>query len=411
MRRAEMNDWKKSFNAIWIAEFLAIAGFATSAPIIPMYFQSMGMTDSASLNFWTGITHTSASIAMALMAPIWGALADSYGRRPMLLRAMTGGAILIGLMAFATEPWQILVLRTIQGSVTGTVAAAIVLTASMTPPEETGYRLGLLQMSVYLGNSIGPLFGGVVADTVGLRVNFLATSVLLVLSAIIVLVFVREDFKPKPRTGSLLRNAVPDFSILKTTPLLGSLLAVNFAVQLASSVVIPMLPLHIMEMTGNSTGVGSMSGMIIAAGSISGAIAAAVIGKVSGKFGYGRTLIVCLAGATVFYLPQGLARSPWPLLFMRLGSGVFLGGTMPSVNALIASVCARDRQGATYGLATTVSSIGMALGPALGATLSTVAGYPSVFFATSIILGGISTVVVLSIRKRGEAGEPAGGLP
>ncbi|PKL08088.1 MAG: MFS transporter, partial [Spirochaetae bacterium HGW-Spirochaetae-7] len=108
-----MNDWKRSFNAIWIAELIAIAGFATSTPIIPMYFKDLGMTDPSSLNFWTGLTQTSSSLAMALFAPIWGSLADSYGRRLMLLRAMIGGALLLGLMAFATEPWQITVLRTL----------------------------------------------------------------------------------------------------------------------------------------------------------------------------------------------------------------------------------------------------------------------------------------------------------
>jgi DHA1 family multidrug resistance protein-like MFS transporter len=390
-----MNDWKRSFNAIWIAELIAIAGFATSTPIIPMYFKDLGMTDPSSLNFWTGLTQTSSSLAMALFAPIWGSLADSYGRRLMLLRAMIGGALLLGLMAFATEPWQITVLRTLQGCVTGT------LTASITPAAELGYRLGLMQMAVYLGNSIGPLFGGVVADTLGLRINFIATGFLLLSAAFIVWRFVREDFKPKPRTGSFLKNAVPDFSPLLKTPALGSLLAVVFSVQFAASVVAPMLPLYVMSMTNGTAGVGSMSGFIIAAGSISGALAAAAIGKVSGRFGYSRTLIVCMVGATAFYIPQGFVTTPWQLLWLRLGSGVFLGGTMPSVNALIASFCDRDKQGSTYGLSSSVSNAGAALGPAVGAMLATFAGYPSVFFATGGILGGIGLAVTAAMLRRG----------
>jgi len=309
-----MNNWKRSFNAIWVAEFIAIAGFATSTPIIPLYLRDLGLTDQASLNFWTGLTQASSSIAMAVFAPIWGSLADSYGRSLMLLRAMLGGALLLGLMSLATEPWQIAVLRTLQGCVTGTVSAATVLTASITPVKEVGYRLGLMQMAVYLGNSAGPLFGGIVADTLGLRINFLATSGLLVLAAFIVTRYVKEEFIPKPRTGSLLRNAIPDFSPLTRIPALGSLMGVVFAVQFAAAVVSPMLPLFIMHLTGQTTGVGSLSGLIIAAGSLSGAFAAAAIGKVSGKFGYGRTLIVCMIGATAFYLPQGLVTSPWQLL-------------------------------------------------------------------------------------------------
>lgn len=399
-----MQDWKRSFNAIWIAQALAIAGFATSAPIIPLFIHSIGVEDPAALNFWTGLTQAVSSIAMAVMAPIWGSLADSYGRRPMVLRAMIGGAILIGLLGITTSPWQVLVLRTLQGAFTGTVAASTVLTASMVPAAEVGYRLGLLQMAVYLGNSLGPLFGGVVADTLGLRVNFAATSGLLVIAAIIVATSVKEDFVPQPRSGSMLRNAVPDFSALKSAPMLGSLLSVVFAVQFAAAVVMPMLPLHIMEMTGTGTGAGSLSGAIIAAGSLSGALAAAAIGKVSGKIGYGRTLVFCLAGATAFYVPQGFVTTPWALLALRLGSGFFLGGTMPSVNALIAALADRSKQGSTYGLSSTMSSAGAALGPAIGASLATLTGYRSVFFATSAILGGISLSVASSVRRRANSG-------
>jgi MFS transporter, DHA1 family, multidrug resistance protein len=394
-----MHDWNRSFKAIWIAEFIAIAGFATSTPIVPLYFREMGMTDTASLNFWTGLTHTGASLAMAFFAPIWGSLADSYGRRLMLLRAMFGGALLIGLMALTTEPWQVAVLRTLQGVVTGTVAAANVLTASIVPTAQIGYRLGLMQMAVYLGNSVGPLFGGVVGDTLGYRYNFIATGIILSAAGFIIVYFVKEDFTPKPRSGSILHNAIPDFSPIRQVPLLATLMGILFLVQFASSVTVPMLPLFIVELSANATAVGSMSGLIIAASAISGALAAGLIGKISGTVGYAKTLFFCLAGAFLFYLPQGLIQAPWQLLALRIGSGAFLGGTMPSVNALIATTCSKDRQGATFGLSSSISSMGMALGPAIGAAVATAAGYRAVFFITTIALGLVGAIIGRSIQR------------
>jgi len=393
-----MSDWHRSFKAIWIAEFIAIAGFATTTPIIPFYLQDLGL-GGASLNFWNGFTQTGASLAMALMAPIWGSLADSYGRKPMLLRAMLGGAVLIGLMSLTTAPWQVALLRTVQGGLTGTVAAATVLTASIVPPAEVGYRLGLMQMAIYLGNSVGPLFGGVVGDQAGYRINFLVTGVLLLSSALIIMRFVREDFTPAPRSGSILRNAVPDFSPIVQVPALAALLAVVFMVQFANSVAVPMLPLFVQSLSRGAERAGSMSGLIIAASSGAGALAAATIGKVSGRFGYGRTLLFCLGGAFLFYLPQGFVSTPWQLLALRLGSGVCLGGTMPSVNALIATLCARERQGSTFGLSASISSTGMALGPAVGAVVATAAGYPSVFFVTTAILGVVGAVTAFSVGR------------
>lgn len=396
-----MHSWNKSFKAIWVAEFIAIAGFATTTPIVPLYFREMGMTNTASLNFWTGLTHTGASLAMAFFAPIWGSLADTYGRRLMLLRAMFGGALLIGLMALTTEPWQVVVLRTLQGVVTGTVAAANVLTASIVPTAQIGYRLGLLQMAIYLGNSIGPLFGGVVGDTLGYRYNFIVTGLILMVAGLIIVGFVKEDFTHKQHSGSILRNAIPDFSHLKQVPVLASLMGVLFLVQFASSVTVPMLPLFIVELSTSAQAVGSMSGLIIAASAMTGALAAGIIGKVSGRLGYAKTLLFCLAGAFFFYLPQGLIQAPWQLLVLRMGSGAFLGGTMPSVNALIASNCAKDRQGATFGLSSSVSSMGMALGPAIGAAVATAAGYRSVFFVTAMALGLVGMLIAKSIHHPG----------
>lgn len=392
--------WKRSYRAIWLAEFIAITGFATTTPIIPLFLRDLGLSAQADLNFWTGVSHTGAALAMAIFAPIWGSLADSYGRKLMLLRAMFGGAVLVGLMTLATEPWQVAALRTLQGCVTGTVAAATVLTASLVPPEEVGYRLGLMQMAVYLGNSAGPLIGGIISDAFGARLNFMATSLLLVSGALIVLKAVREDFSPKPRTGSILRNAIPDFSPIARTPVLASLLAVIFAVQFAASVANPMMPLFVMSIGSGTRAVGSVAGLIIAAGSMAGALAAGVVGRLSGRIGYARTLMICLGGAFAFYLPQGLAQSPWQLLALRLGSGFCMGGTMPSVNALIATVCDKGKQGSTYGLSASVSSAGMAFGPAVGASVATAAGYPAVFFVTTGVLGGIGLLVGISTRRR-----------
>ena len=392
---------------MWIAEFIAIAGFATSNPIIPLFIKELGVTQTAALNLWTGFVNVGASLSMAIFAPIWGALADSYGRKLMLLRAMIGGTVLVGLMTFVQAPWQILALRTMQGMITGTVAAATVLTAATVPAAEIGYRLGLMQMAVYLGNSLGPLLGGSIHFVAGSRANFLITSCLLALAAFIILRFVKEDFTPKPRTASFLKNAIPDFSPLFRIPALLPLMGAIFAVQFANSVVGSMLTLFVRQLAGDSRSLGLVSGLIQGVGALSGALAAGFIGKSSGRIGYGRTLVLCLTGAFIFYLPQGLATAPWQLLLLRFGSGFFLGGTMPSINALIATLCSKDKQGSTYGLSASISSAGMALGPAVGATVATLAGYPAVFFVTSGVLALTGGLARLSLRRKTRMGSSA----
>ncbi len=395
-----MEKWRRSFNALWFAEFIAIMGFATSNPIIPLYLKELGVLDRARLNWWTGAISGFASLALAVFAPIWGSLADSYGRKLMLLRAMIGGAFIMGLLALTTAPWQVLALKIMQGCVTGTVAAATVLTAGIVPQKEVGYRLGLMQMAVFMGNSLGPLVGGVVTDVAGSRINFLLTAVLLASAAVISMRNITEDFIPKPKSGSVLRNALPDLSVLTASPALIPLMFAIFGVQFANSIAGQLMPLIVMYMKGGQTGTGSLSGIIIGVASAAGALGAVTVGKISQRFGYGRSLFFCIIGSCVFYIPQGFATEPWQLLVFRSLSGFFMGGTMPTVNALIANICDKTKQGSTYGLSSSVSNAGMAFGPAAGAVIATTAGYPAVFFTTSLLLGVIGLSVAGFSRRQ-----------
>ena len=168
-----MKSWKANYIALLIAETLAMMGFGLSFPVIPLFLEEdIGITDPVKLKAWVGLIQSSAAITLAIFAPIWGHLADIFSRRAMLLRAMFGGAIVISLMTFVNSPWQFLVLRSIQGCLTGTVAAATVLVAAISPASQVAFALGLLTTGIAVGNSLGPLVGGVISDFLGYRVAF-----------------------------------------------------------------------------------------------------------------------------------------------------------------------------------------------------------------------------------------------
>ena len=149
-------SWQRNLAVLWIGELIAIAGFSVTLPFLPYYVQELGVTKLEQVVFWSGLLTTAQATTMALIAPVWGSLADRYGRKIMVERAMFGGAVVIGAMGFTRNVYQLAVLRAIQGMLTGTVPAAMTLVASSTPPERRGYALGLLQMAVYLGSSVGP---------------------------------------------------------------------------------------------------------------------------------------------------------------------------------------------------------------------------------------------------------------
>jgi len=392
-------SWKRNLYAIWIAEFIAIIGFNTSVPIIPFYLQDLGIHDPQKLKIWVGISQALVSVAVAIFAPIWGKVADIYGRKPMLLRAMIGGVFVMGLMGFSTSPLMLVVLRTIQGAITGTVAAATVLVASTLPREQTGYGLGLLQTAVFLGTSVGPMLGGMISDIAGCRMTFFITAGLLAVGSCIIIFFVKEDFERKPVTESFFRQIIPDFSPIKASKELSILLILMGVVQGANSVVSPVLPLYIQEMSPDATLVGSTTGLIIGLSGLASALAAAGIGKVSRRLGYRRVLLSCTLGAGLLTLPQGFVDTPMQLLVFKIGGGIFLGGTMPSINAMIALRADPEKQGSIYGLSTSISAVGTSVGPMVGSGIAAIAGFPPIFIVTAGILGLASLFVAGGTRS------------
>ena len=96
-----------------------LAGFNTSIPILPFIEHDLGVTDPVALKLWVGACQTLVSVALMVFAPIWGRLADTRGKRLMLLRATFGGALAMALMGVVTRPWQLLALRGLQGIARG----------------------------------------------------------------------------------------------------------------------------------------------------------------------------------------------------------------------------------------------------------------------------------------------------
>ena len=392
-------SWRKTLFAIFVAELLAIAGFSVSMPLIPFYLQELGIDDADSLKVWVGAINALGALALAGMAPIWGRLADHYGRRIMLLRAMFGGGLFLGLMGLVSHPWQMLVLRTVQGALTGTVTAATVMVASITPKEKIGYGLGVMQTAIFAGSSFGPLVGGVVADYFGIRAAFFVTALLLFAAGFILVKFTEERFTPQKPTGSFLKIILPDFRVVLHNRILILLFFIVFTVYVSYSIIGPILPLYIQTLTPDADRVGMVTGLIFGLGALSAALSSALLGRISYRIGYRTVLLICIIGAMLLYIPQAFVTKPWQLLLLRIIIGVFIGGTMPSANSLIATRAERQQQGQVYGLSSSVSSSGMALGPVIAAAVSIVWGYPAVFLTTSCVLAIVVVVVLVFFEK------------
>ena len=182
------HTWKFTLGVVFIAQVLSAVGFSMIFPFLPLYIESLGSVSGLSTELLAGLVISVQGLTMMITAPFWGVIADRFGRKKMIIRAMFGGAITLAMMAFAQSAEQLILIRAVQGLVTGTVSANNALVAAATPRHRVGFAMGTLQVGLWSGVAIGPLIGGVLADLFGYSIPFLITAVLLSFGGVIVLI-------------------------------------------------------------------------------------------------------------------------------------------------------------------------------------------------------------------------------
>ena len=404
-----MEAWQRNLYIIWVSQLVAIIGFSVVFPFLPYYVQELGVTELHQVELWSGVLFATQAVTMAIFAPIWGTLSDRYGRKLMVQRAMFGGAVTLAAMGFAQDVWQLAVLRAIQGMLTGTVSAATTLVASSTPRERSGYALGLLQMAIWSGASVGPLLGGLVADTWGYRAAFWVTGILLFLAGLTVWRFVEEDFEPptrdKDRPGEGFWEGVR--LVVHQRPLL-SLFSIRFIMRMGVRLIGPVLPLFVQTLVPPTARLATITGLISGVQAGASAIGAVTLGRASDRIGYRRVLLACTVGAAILYVPQFFVTTPWQLLVLQGAVGLVMSGVLASTSALLATLAPEGRQGAVYGVDASVVSAANAVGPMLGATIAATVGLRAPFLLTAGALALAAGLVWLLVPRDGQEKSPTG---
>jgi len=390
--------WQKTLYIMFAAQLLSIIGFAFVLPFLPFYIRELGVTDERLVPVWAGVLAASASLVMAFFSPLWGWLADRYGRKIMVERAMFGGAIITFAMGLVGNVWQLLFLRLLSGATTGTISASIAMISTIVPKQKLGYSLGLMQVAVFLGMTLGPWIGGLLADAVGYRLTFMIGGGILLVGGALVLVGTRERFI-RPSEEALGKNGRL-FSLLAYGGF-PAMLAIFFFFHFTIYFVMPILPLFIETMIDpRQGGVASTTGLLFAVSGGAAALAAGGIGYLSDRSGYKTILMISLFLTAFGILLHGAAQSVAHLVLLRIFYGLAAGGILPTMNALVGRLLPPDSYGKAYGLTSSMTCLGMAAGPFFGGILAAWWGYRWPFVFVGALMISVVLPAVLSIRPR-----------
>ncbi|MEJ2056857.1 MAG: MFS transporter [Desulfofustis sp.] len=221
-------NWRRVLSIMFIVQMLSVVGFSCVLPFLPLYVHALGTSTAMSESLCTALVYSGQAFTMMLVSPLWGYLADKYGRKVMVERTTFGGAIVLILMAFPRSAEELVLLRMLQGGITGVLGAANALVAASVPREKTGFAMGLMQVSMGLGFALGPLLGGLIADLFDYQSVFYVTALLLLVAGILVWRFVDEQFVPRRASGKIQLSLLGSWMGVLRTPGVGLLYLLRF---------------------------------------------------------------------------------------------------------------------------------------------------------------------------------------
>jgi DHA1 family multidrug resistance protein-like MFS transporter len=384
-------NWKTNLAVIWTSQLLSIAGFFFALPFGPYYIQELGVQDPERVKFWVALFGAGPALSLAIFSPIWGTLADRYGRRLMLLRAYFGGVIVLALMGMVPNVEMLIVLRLLQGALAGTMVAAQAMVAAYTPEARSGVALGSLSAAVYSGSMGGAFLGGMFADYFGYRQAFFASAVLVFIGGLLIFFGTKEDFiRPKPvlsENGLRQRKTIADLRYV--WPIMILIAAMGFSRQFETS----FFPLLIQQMLGTLQGAAFWTGTLSAFSGAAGFLAGIVFGRLADHFRPPKIAQFSAAVAGLFMFGHGLARTFLWLSIARFGMTFCAGGLDPVFQIWLAKETPPEKHGAVFGWSATARSTGWFLAPLISGLVASGLGIRPIYFVGTFLYAGLLPLI------------------
>lgn len=376
-----------------LCQLVNVLSYSAVLPFLPLYLRELGVGEREVV-VWTGAVQSMSAGIMIVATPLWGALADRMGRKLMVVRALLAGSVTVGLLGTVVAPWQVLILRGIQGATTGTNSSLIALAASVIPTAHLGAGMGFLQTAQFLGASFGPIVGGLLSSTFGFRGAFAASAATLFVVALFAWRFLDDPQSRKVKTGTG-GGLLERLTSVGRLPRIRRPVLAAFAYQGAYAVGFTMLPLHAADLAATEMDATTIVSFTLTANALGIASGAAVLGWLGGRIGEGRLTIASLTCAALFSLLQVAATEPWQLVGLRLALGFCAGGVLPSLRSILGKEAAANTQanaslGAVYGLSQSALSGGMAVGPLVATVVATTISIPGTHAATALAFFGVA---------------------
>jgi len=399
------DGWQRNVWALSLCVFIAFVGFQFFSPFLPLYVRELGVTDPAKIALWSGVLAAITPAVSGVLSPVFGRLADRFGRKMMLIRSLAGFTIIIGVMGLVTSVQQLFVARFLQGLVAGFTPMAIAVASVSAPPDKVPVAIGRVQAAQLLSTAVGPAVGGIVASHLGIRPAFYVTATMCAL-ALVALIFLFKESRPlesgdtkKTGASAPLRAFLgyPHFVVVVTLLLLAQFIDRGLSL---------LIPLHVAHIPGIDAA--ATSGIIISVAAVGGALSATFGARLGQAVPGGRLLLVQLLVGGAVCASMAFAHHWVTLLVLRTLVALCLGGALTLAYSLGGMLVPNEVRGAAFGWLALGVQVGTAASPlATGAMAA--ASIPIAFVVTGALAWFAAALLffaardLLNRRERGEA--------
>lgn len=387
-------NWKVVLALLTCNVLFMSASYTMIIPFLPMYLTNELGVDDTSVSLWAGLSFSVTFFVSAVMAPIWGRIADRKGKRLMAMRASLLIAISYLLGGIVTSPEQLIIVRVFQGFASGLWPMDLAIMTLYAPQERLGFSLGIMQGTLTAGGVVGPLLGGVLAELFGMRTSFYIGGLALFINFLAFTFIIKEP--PMPKSAVPLTAEEKNPMHLWHIPILRTMMIVSTLAQMVLYILMPVITTYIKALAGSMDNIVFVAGAVFSLSGIAGAIAAPLWGIYGTRRTYFNSMFLAMLFGGIMFTLQGIPDTLMPFAVMQFGVGLFIAGIQPSLNAIIAQHTPPQLKGSVFGLLFSAQQIGGAAGPLLGGVVATYLGMHYLFPTA----GSILLMLALFVRWR-----------
>lgn len=394
---------RRNLAALTAATFIGFAGFTLVMPFLPLYFQELGVTDLGEVALWSGISLGVTPAMTAVFSPLWGRLADRWGRKLMVQRSLISFICIMAATAWVTEPWHVFALRVVQGFFAGYGAMVLAMAAESAPPARMAQALGVVQTAMRLGPALGPVIGGVIAQLVGLRRAFLVSAGFYAVGFVLVMRWYREPretarrARPSEKTGQVIRRIV-------SIPRVLALMAVIFLIQFVDRSYGPILPLFVADIGVPDHRVPLMAGIVFSAAAAGGAVGHNLSAWLLRRYPIGRVLVGGAIAGVAAALGLAAAGSMTIVIASSTVLGLSIGVASTAAYTAAGAVLPASARATGFATLTSASLAGTAISPMMSGALGAVS-IRGVFLVAAVVFAIVAAMVSRMMLDRAETTE------